>query len=167
LDATVAAIAGGTAPLVVTTGGTGQSLADHVRPALRALGARFAVDGVAMRPGGPTRVAELPDGRLVVCLPGNPLAAMLAAVAIAEPVIAALAGRAARSGTVVSGLDLPGRAGTTQLVPYATTTHGTEAVRWRDSAMMRGLAEADGILVVPETGLRRGEPAVHLDLPWR
>lgn len=167
LDQTISALREADTPLIVTTGGTGTSTADHVREALLTLDARLLVDGVAMRPGGPTRIAELPDGRLVLALPGNPLAAMLTAITLAEPLIAGLSGRAPASTRTVRGVELDGRAGVTTLVPYAEDDGRPVVTAWRGAAMLRGLAGADGILVVPPDGLHDGEAAHSLPVPWR
>jgi molybdopterin molybdotransferase len=64
------------AHVAITTGGTGPSGNDHLRKAVAELGGRLLIDGVAMRPGHPTVLAVLPDGRFIIGLPGNPLAAM-------------------------------------------------------------------------------------------
>lgn len=166
LDDTVAALRDADAALIVTTGGTGESSADHLRDALRALGARFLVDGVAMRPGGPTRIARLPDGRLVAALPGNPLAAMLSAITLVEPLLAGLAGRPPVPTRTVSGAAVHGRHGSTVLVPYAEIDGRAVVAAWRGAAMLRGLAGATGILVVPPEGVADGEVAESLPLPW-
>lgn len=166
LETIVDALSDSHTPLLVTTGGTGTSAVDHVRSALAALHARILVDGVAMRPGGPTTIAELPDGRLVACLPGNPLAAMIAAITLCEPLIAGLAGRAARPTRIVGGVALAGRTSSTMLVPYGAVDGRTTIVPWQGSGMMRGLAEASGLLVVPETGTVEGEHVESIDLPW-
>ncbi|WP_434318460.1 molybdopterin molybdotransferase MoeA [Leifsonia sp. P73] len=162
LDETVAALRDADAALIVTTGGTGTSTADHLRDALRALGARLLVDGVAMRPGGPTRIAQLPDGRLVAALPGNPLAAMLAAITLVEPLLAGLAGRPSVPTRPAGGAEAEARAGTTVLVPYSEVDGRAVVARWRGAAMLRGLAAATGILIVPPDS-----PAESLPLPWR
>lgn len=166
LDDTVAALQGGRADVIVTTGGTGGSPADHVRAALLELGARLLVDGVAMRPGGPTRIAELPDGRLVVALPGNPLAAMVAAITLLEPLLAGLAGREPAATRAVRGTAADGKPGSTVLVPYTEVDGRAVVAAWRGAAMLRGLAEAVGILVVPPDGLHDGEAAESLPVPW-
>lgn len=165
-DETVAALRDARAEVIVTTGGTGGSSADHVRAALLALGARLLVDGMAMRPGGPTRIAELPDGRLVVALPGNPLAAMIAAITLVEPVIAGLAGREPIPPQVVRGPAVEGRAGSTVLVPYSEVDGRAVVATWRGAAMLRGLAGATGILVVPPEGVREGDGVESLPVPW-
>ncbi|RII85806.1 molybdopterin molybdenumtransferase MoeA, partial [Clavibacter californiensis] len=91
--ATRDAIAQATAPLVITTGGSSRGPADHVRSALDALRARLVVDAVRMRPGHPVMLAELPDGRAVLCLPGNPLAAIACLLSFAPAIADGLAGR--------------------------------------------------------------------------
>ncbi len=166
LAAITAAVRGARAPLILTTGGTGSSSADHLRSTLIRLGGRLLVDGVAMRPGGPTMVAQLPDGRIVLCLPGNPLAAMVAAITIGEPLLAALSGGPMQATRPIPAPDLAGRAATTLLVPYSITADGAVPTPWSGSAMMRGLAGADGLLIVPETGLRAAGAAESIDLPW-
>jgi len=160
-DETVAALRDSRADVIITTGGTGGSSADHVRAALLALDADLLVDGVAMRPGGPTRIARLPDGRIVVALPGNPLAAMVAAITLVEPLLAGLAGREPVPTRVLHGADAEGRAGTTVLVPYTEIDGRAVVATWRGAAMLRGLAGATGLLVVPP----EGEP-LSLPLPW-
>jgi len=166
LESTVMALRESTTPLVITTGGTGTSDADHVRLALVALGARFLIDGIAMRPGGPTALASLPDGRLVLALPGNPLAAMVALISIGEPLCAALSGRSPRPLRAVEGIDVSGTVGSTRVEPYELVDGRVTLSRWRGAGMMRGLANASGLLVVPEGGIIEGEVAETVALPW-
>jgi molybdopterin molybdotransferase len=78
------------ADVVITTGGTGKSGTDHLRQAVAELGGRLVIDSIAMRPGHPAVLAELPDGRFVLGLPGNPLAAMMALCTVGAPLLAAL-----------------------------------------------------------------------------
>jgi molybdopterin molybdotransferase len=168
-ESTMRALRDSTSPLIITTGGTGTSAADHVRSALLTLGARFHIDGIAMRPGGPTALAQLPDGQLVLALPGNPLAAMVALISLGEPVIAALSGRAPRPLRTVEGIDsidVPGTAGSTRLEPYAIIDGRVTLSRWQGAGMMRGLATASGLLVVPEQGTVHGTTAESVVLPW-
>ena len=167
-DATVAAIreSSGAAEVIVTTGGTGASAADHLRSALGFLGAEFLVPRVAMRPGGPSMLARLPDGRLVVGLPGNPLAAMMGLLTLAAPLLSAFQGRAAELAQVTSAADLEGRAASSILVPFRSERGLAVANPWLGSGMMRGLADAEGVLVVPPGGVRAGGAVETLTLPW-
>ena len=89
----ISGVPGRTPDVTITTGGTGCSGTDHFRAAISALGGQLLLDGIAMRPGHPAVLAELPDGRFVVGLPGNPLAAMMALITIGAPLLEALGGR--------------------------------------------------------------------------
>lgn len=173
-DATVDAVDGPLAreaAIVVTTGGTGGSPLDHLRPAARHLGAEPLVDGVAVRPGHPALLARMPDGRLLLSLPGNPLAALVAVATLLEPLLRGAAGRPASAPrealSATSHAPLPGRH---RVVP-ARWAEGSQRgalmpAAHTGSAMMRGLATADVLLVVPPEGLAAGGPATYLPLPW-
>src|SRR4051794_11107046 len=76
-EAPAGGIRGSTADVVVTVGGTGRSGADRLREALAACGAETVFEGVAMRPGHPALLVRLDDGRPLLALPGNPLAAVV------------------------------------------------------------------------------------------
>lgn len=154
--------------VVITTGGTGHSRADHVRSALAELGAVFLLDGLAQRPGHPTFLARLPEeGPFVVGLPGNPLAAMVSMFTLAEPLLARLHGNPApATRTVPAGEQLRGQK-VTALVP-GYLHDGAVLPRDRVGAnMLRGLAHADVVLVVPPGGLAAGEDVEVVPLPWR
>ena len=158
-QATVAALRDATSDLVVTTGGTGGSHADHVRLALDELGAEYLVPGLASRPGGPTLLARLPGGPLVLGLAGNPLAAMLGLFSLGDVLIAGFTGRVMPPlVTVPVPASVKRHPEATRLVPVRA---GLDEVEWTGAAMMRGLAAATGVLVVPPVG-----DAAVLPLPW-
>jgi molybdopterin molybdotransferase len=158
-DATVAALRDAHTDLVVTTGGTGGSHADHVRRALDDLGADYLVPGLASRPGGPTLLARLPGGAIVLGLAGNPLAAMLGLLSLGDVLIAGFTGRAVPPlVTVPVPASVKRHPEATRLVPVRA---GLDEVEWTGAAMMRGLAAATGVLVVPPAG-----DAEVLPLPW-
>ncbi|MGW4929520.1 molybdopterin molybdotransferase MoeA [Agromyces sp. NPDC004153] len=163
--ATADAITADRVDLIVTTGGTGGSHADQVRVAVERLGAEGLVPSVAMRPGGPTFLARLPD-RLVLGLPGNPLAAVLGLLAIGGPLLGEWTGRTAATTTVTAAEALAGTRGATRLVPVAVRDGGATPTAHLGSGMLRGLAVADAVLVVPEEGVERGASAAALPLPW-
>ncbi|MCU6480838.1 molybdopterin molybdotransferase [Arthrobacter silviterrae] len=155
------------ADVVITTGATGHSRVDFLRPALRQMGATLHIDGIAMRPGHPTLLAELPDGRFVVGLPGNPLAAMTSLISIGAPLLARLASLPMPATVeVVCGSPVKEYHGPTRLMPYRLLYGLASPCAFTDSAMMRGLAAADGIMVVPPHGAKMGETLTAFGLPW-
>ncbi|MGO4382742.1 molybdopterin molybdotransferase MoeA [Specibacter sp. RAF43] len=170
LPATLAALADtgeDPADVVITTGATGHSRADFLRAAVTAMGGTVHINSVAMRPGHPAFLAELPDGRFLVGLPGNPLAAMIALFTIGAPLLAGLGSRP-RPGTieVACGSPIKEHAGPTRLMPYRLLYGLASPCAFTDSAMMRGLAAADGVMVVPPHGAKMGETLHAIALPW-
>jgi molybdopterin molybdotransferase len=154
--------------VVVTTGGTGRSGADHFRNAVEALGGRLLIDGVAMRPGHPAALAKLPNGRYVVGLPGNPLAALMAIFTVGGPLLAAL-GQQPLPGVsrVLCGTSVDAHRASTRLLPFRWVNGMAAPTDFTGPGMMRGLAGADGVMVVPSRGAQRGEPVPAFALPWR
>jgi molybdopterin molybdotransferase len=145
----VDALAAADAELVLVSGSSAAGPADHLRAALAALHADLLVDGVACRPGHPQTLAQLPDGRLVVGLPGNPLAALVAFLTLAVPVFAGLRGEplpALLAAPVPGGLER--HPSSTRLVPVRIGPFGTEPVAHTGPAMLRGAARADALAVV-------------------
>jgi molybdopterin molybdotransferase len=166
LGPTVAALAV-EADVVVSTGGTAAGPVDHVHGALRELGAELLADGVACRPGHPMVLARLADGRPYVGLPGNPLSAFVSVLTLLAPLLDALAGKAAEPlPTVAVGQALKGRDPDTRLVPVARHDGVATPLTHVGSMMLRGLAQADGVVVVPPHGAAEGDRVRLLELPW-
>lgn len=155
------------ADVVITTGGTGRSGTDHFRRAVAELGGRLLIDGIAMRPGHPAVLAELPDGRFVLGLPGNPLAAMMALFTVGGPLLAALGhGKLEDVGEVPSGAMIDADPGRTRLMPFKLVYGLASPAQHAGPGMMRGLAGADGVMVVPPHGVQMGELVPAFSLPW-
>ncbi len=156
------------ADVVITTGATGHSSADFLREAITAMGGRLHIPHIAMRPGHPTLLAELPDGRFIVGLPGNPLAAMVGLVVMGAPLLARL-GSLPRPELVEvpCGSPIKEYHGPTRLMPYRLVYGLASPCAHTDSAMMRGLAAADGIMAVPPHGAKMGQPLPAMVLPWK
>ncbi|MFJ5864166.1 molybdopterin molybdotransferase MoeA [Streptomyces parvus] len=162
------------ADLIVTTGGTAAGPVDHVHPVLDALGAELLVDGVAVRPGHPMLLARLsPDGPYLVGLPGNPLAAVSGLLTLAEPLLAGIAGRPAQDPYwALVHAEVHGHPHDTRLVPVvhrpgrAGGRDHVAPLHYNGPAMLRGIAAADGLAVVPPGGVRSGTEVEILDLPW-
>ncbi|RAJ66592.1 molybdopterin molybdotransferase [Streptomyces sp. Amel2xB2] len=181
------AVATTTADLVVTTGGTARGPVDHLRPTLDRVGARLLIEGVRVRPGHPMLLARLPGaateetsgvravntagtgGPFLVGLPGNPLAALSGLVTLAAPLIRTLGDR--RTEREVSARltdDVPGHPRDTRLVPVAYSPSDSRArpLRYHGPAMLRGVATADALAVVPAGGGAAGSGVRVLPLPW-
>jgi len=155
------------ADVVITTGGTGRSGTDHLRRAVAELGGRLVIDGIAMRPGHPAVLAELPDGRFVLGLPGNPLAAMMALSTVGAPLLAALGhGAMPPVQEVPCGTTLEPDPGRTRLMPFRLLYGMASPAQHTGPGMMRGLASAHGVMVVPPHGVQLGEPVPAFALPW-
>ncbi|MBN9130964.1 MAG: molybdopterin molybdenumtransferase MoeA [Paenarthrobacter ureafaciens] len=155
------------ADVVITTGGTGRSGTDHFRKAIAELGGTLLIDGIAMRPGHPAVLAELPDGRFVLGLPGNPLAAMMALFTVGGPLLAALGhGSMPETGEVPSGAMIDADPGRTRLMPFKLVYGLASPAQHAGPGMMRGLANADGVMVVPPHGVQLGELVQAFALPW-
>ncbi|MFD0316185.1 molybdopterin molybdotransferase MoeA [Streptomyces flavalbus] len=161
------AVAGSTADLIVTTGGTAAGPVDHVHPTLRRVGAELLVNGVKVRPGHPMLLARTKENQHLVGLPGNPLAAVSGLLTLAEPLLRTLAARPA-----VEPYALPlteavhGHPHDTRLVPVVLRGDRAAPLHYNGPAMLRGVAAADALAVVPPGGTRAGQSAEILDLPW-
>lgn len=157
------------ADLVCTTGGTMQGPVDHLHPALRELGAEYVVNTVAVRPGFPMLLARVAgaDGRsrFVAGLPGNPQSAVVALVSLVAPLLAGLRGRPEPVlPRVTLAEPVPGRGGYTHLalVRVDAAENAAYPVRHVGSAMLRGLARADGFAVIAPGG--EGRPGDRVPL---
>ncbi|MFH9572452.1 molybdopterin-binding protein [Streptomyces sp. NPDC017230] len=161
------AITTSAADLIVTTGGTAAGPVDHVHPVLRRIDAELLVDGVKVRPGHPMLLARLKDDRHLVGLPGNPLAAVSGLLTLAEPLLRTLAARPAPEPYALPLRDaVHGHPYDTRLVPVVLRGDGAVPLRYNGPAMLRGIAAADALAVVPPGGARSGQEAELLDLPW-
>jgi molybdopterin molybdotransferase len=180
LDAALAHAA--SADLLLITGGVSAGKYDLVEPALARAGARFHFTGVRIQPGKPLVFAELPAKRTksvqkirrVQCfgLPGNPVSSAVTFLLFAAPVLAALAGRSARSPSFVHGPrfalaslseEVKTKPGLTRFLPAACTFTGpvpqVMRVPWEGSGDLAAMAHANCFLVVPEDAshLRAGD----------
>lgn len=82
-----------TSDLVVTIGGISAGDRDFIRPTFEQLGICWGVAGARIKPGRPVHVGTAPDRTQVVCLPGNPVSALVCAHLFCRPIIAGLTGR--------------------------------------------------------------------------
>jgi molybdopterin molybdotransferase len=168
------ALLGAGGDVVVTSGGAGGGPKDLLVPALRRLDAELVVDRVDCRPGGPQRLAVLPDGRSVVVLPGYPYAALVGVLTLLGPLLAGLAGRplpdlaTARlvgdAPSMGSRPRRPGEPAPTRILPVRRRPDGSvESVGLDRPGSLWGAALADAFAVVPPDW--RDEPVTLLEPP--
>ncbi|MCX4865943.1 molybdopterin-binding protein [Streptomyces sp. NBC_01369] len=141
------------------------------------------------------RLKKDEGGPYLVGLPGNPLAAVSGLLTLAEPLLRGLAGREPeapyrvavrddvhghphdtrlvpvvhRAGSTADGRSISGYGSGGEGIGGAGTGSGAEYVvplRYNGPAMLRGIAAADGLAVVPPGGVRSGTEVEILDLPW-
>ncbi len=155
--------------LVITTGGTAAGPVDHLHAAVAALGGRFVVDSVAVRPGHPMGLAELADdggARWLLALPGNPMSAVVSLLTLGAPLLDSLLGRPRpRLGTVLLTAGAPAPAREHRLLACSLASGSATPVAHLGSAMLRGLAQADGFAVLPPGGAGAGDRVEWLPLP--
>ncbi|MEU6596149.1 molybdopterin molybdotransferase MoeA [Streptomyces flaveolus] len=155
------------ADLIITTGGTAAGPVDHVHPILERVGAELLVDGVKVRPGHPMLLARTKDHQHLVGLPGNPLAAVSGLLTLAEPLLRTLAAHPAPERyTLPLREAVHGHPHDTRLIPVVLRGDHAMPLHYNGPAMLRGIAAADALAVVPPGGARQGEEAELLDLPW-
>jgi molybdopterin molybdotransferase len=152
--------------IVIVTGGSSFGEHDYLRPALEELGAIYIFSEIWMRPGHPSLLAKLPDGKLVAGLPGNPLAALVSFMTIVAPALRGLSGQSEnRMAKVPLAKDFA--CDRTRVVPIVLSSGSAETTEYRGSAMLRGLSQADGLGVISPGDNPAGTLIRVLPLPWR
>lgn len=153
--------------MVLVTGGTARGHRDFLRSSLEELQATFHVDGVAVRPGHPMMLAQL-GSTPVVGLPGNPLSALVAMITLVAPMLDTWCGRAESVLPAVQMAESipPARKQLTRLMVGRRELGGFRQVPHVSSAMLRGIAHADGWAVVPAEGVDAGEVVPWIPVPW-
>ncbi|WP_431219384.1 molybdopterin molybdotransferase MoeA [Leifsonia xyli] len=147
---------------IITSGGTAHGPADPLRDALARLGADILVDGMDVRPGGSMLLAALPDGRHVMSLPGNPLAAVVTLLLVGWPLLRGRLGRPAAEPILCPVGPDGTRASDGRERAVACTVQGgvLVAVPHQRSGMLRGIATATHL------ALTRADRTELLRLPW-
>ncbi len=145
------------ADLLITTGSTAPGGENLLRNVLRDLAAHWLIDGVTMTPGAQVLLARLPDGKLLLGLPGDPRSALTALLTVAPPLIAGLRGakwsESAHTAVLMDETPLPEYAEDTAVIPVRVTTSPagrTAQVLHSDGpAGLSGWANATGFAIVP------------------
>jgi molybdopterin molybdotransferase len=140
---------------LVLSGGVSMGKYDLVESALKAMGAEFFFDAVAIRPGKPA-VFGMWQGKPVFGLPGNPVSTMVTFELFVAPAIDLLSGAEARALPLVEARlaeAMKEKAGLTHFLPARVEWRGTlpevKTLKWQGSGDITALAKANCFLVVP------------------
>lgn len=156
------------AQVLILTGGSSTSEVDFVRTVLTERGASYLFPAVAVRPGHPCLAAQLPDGRIVMGLPGNPLAAHVSLYSYLPHYIAGYLGQeppqlltATATNTVPSF-----KKNDVRLIPASYSGgKATVLLKHAQSHMLSALAQANTLAVIPPDGVAPGSTIKLLSLP--
>jgi len=140
---------------LVLSGGVSMGKYDLVESVLKAMGAEFFFDTVAIRPGKPA-VFGMCQGKPVFGLPGNPVSTMVTFELFVAPAIDLLSGAEVRALPLVEARlaeAMKEKPGLTHFLPARMEWRGTapevKALRWQGSGDIAALAKANCFLVVP------------------
>jgi molybdopterin molybdotransferase len=140
---------------LVLSGGVSMGKYDLVESALKAMGAEFFFDAVAIRPGKPA-VFGVCKEKPVFGLPGNPVSTMVTFELFVAPSIDLLSGAEARALPLVEarlGEAMKEKTGLTHFLPARVEWRGAvpevKALKWQGSGDITALAKANCFLVVP------------------
>jgi len=140
---------------LVLSGGVSMGTYDLVEGVLKAMGAEFFFDAVAIRPGKPA-VFGMCQGKPVFGLPGNPVSTMVTFELFVAPAIDLLSGAEARVLPLVEARlaeALKERPGLTHFLParveWRERAPEVKALKWQGSGDIAALAKANCFLVVP------------------
>jgi molybdopterin molybdotransferase len=140
---------------LVLSGGVSMGKYDLVEKVLKAMGAEFFFDAVAIRPGKPA-VFGMCHGKPVFGLPGNPVSTMVTFELFVVPALDLLSGAEPRPLPLVQARlaeTLKEKPGLTHFLPARVEWRGpapeAKALRWQGSGDIAALARANCFLVVP------------------
>ncbi len=141
---------------LLLSGGVSMGKYDLVENVLKAMGAEFFFDAVAIRPGKPA-VFGICQGKPVFGLPGNPVSTMVTFELFVAPAIDLLSGAEARALPFVEARlaeALNEKPGLAHFLParveWRARAPEVKALKWQGSGDIAALAKANCFLVVPE-----------------
>jgi molybdopterin molybdotransferase len=154
-DLQVKVVQGLKADVLVLSGGVSMGKYDLVEPVLKALGAEFYFDAVAIRPGKPAVFAKCGD-TFVFGLPGNPISTMVTFELFVIPALDLLSGADARPLPLLEASlseSLQDKPGLTHFLPARLTWWGTmpqvKPLHWHGSGDIAASVQANCFIVFP------------------
>jgi len=151
--------------MIFTTGGTADGAQDFIRPVISKFGAEYLVDCVRVRPGYHMIFSAIPHhNRTVpfVALPGNPQSALAALNSLGRLALSSIMGKnlePLRTVFITEALKTP--KDFSRFVPGVLSGDQFTPTHYLNSAMLRGVASADGFALVDP-----GEHPVGAQVRW-
>lgn len=147
--------------LLITSGGVAGSDADHLARSITAVGGHCRALKLALRPGKPIAAGML--GRMrILCLPGNPVAAMVNLLLFGRPLVQRMLGMTEAASTPIASRAagvFHHRPGRTEFVPVKVTGSAPDGLPLVEklgrggSARLLPLIAADGLVeIAPDVG---------------
>ncbi len=142
--------------LLVTSGGMSVGSGDHIRSIIGRRGA-LEMWPLAIKPGKPVGLGDIDDCP-ILALPGNPIAAVVAFIAVGRPVVDVLSGASdnpPRSLSIPAGFTFEKRSGVRQFLLAEVRACDREESRVmlsdrQGTAMLSALTGSDGFIVLAE-----------------
>ena len=141
---------------LVFSGGSSVGSRDYTAKTMNQLGKPgLLVEGIAIQPGKPTLLADC-NGKPVLGLPGHPVSALNIFYLFGWAIINRLSGKEIKKTTPTVSAKLsrnvPSRPGRIEYVRVKLKTRGSEIIAvpiFGRSGILRTMAEADGLMVIP------------------
>jgi len=159
-----------TADIIITTGGTADGPKDYVKAAISHINGELVIDCVKVRPGYHTIVAQVDsDARKIafLALPGNPQSALAGLFSFGLPLINNLLGRRQqelKKITIASPISTP--EGFSRLIPGRVNNGEFTSAEFLGSAMLRGVAVAEGFALINPGNNPAGSIARWIPFTW-
>jgi molybdopterin molybdotransferase len=138
------------ADMIIIIGGTSVGEKDYAPRVLEDMGELF-VHGVRLQPGKPTAFGVV-GGKVVVCLPGYPVAALFDLYLFVRPALQKMAHRSDQQLKVYAKLarKIPSRPSYLSMVRVALKDGQAEPIMISGAGILSSVARADGFVMVPE-----------------
>jgi molybdopterin molybdotransferase len=148
------------ADMIIISGGTSVGKRDYVPSVVESLGT-LLFHGVGISPGKPTALGIV-DVKPVVCMPGYPVAGMVALYYFARPAVRKLAHIPDEPDRVVRAVlseKIPGRTGYKTFARVKLKNGKAMPLATSGAGILSSVSKADGFVIIPENveGIGKGE----------
>jgi molybdopterin molybdotransferase len=158
------------ADIIITTGGTADGPKDYVKAAIAHINGELVIDCVKVRPGYHTILAQVTSGSKKIAflaLPGNPQSALAGLFSFGLPLINNFLGREQKELkkiTIASPISTP--EGFSRLIPGRVNNGEFISAEFLGSAMLRGVAVAEGFALINPGNNSPGSFARWIPFTW-